>query len=197
MTPGSPEPSGRRHEVDELRELPIDPDLDPEVDPDLDPGVDFWGRRAGDGGSGAAPGSGRRWPRIHWGNVAAVAIGAFAGGVARYLVVLAWPAPSGTFPWGIFGVNTAGVFILALLLVLALEVVNPSDYLRPMLGTGFCGGLTTFSSVATGVDELAAHGHPGLAVGYVAASVFAGLAAAALGIIFGRSIGAARDRSGD
>lgn len=193
MAPPSPEPSRRRHEVDELRELPLDPDLDL----DLEPGVDSWGRPAGSGRSEPAAGSSRRWPRIHWANVAAVGVGAFVGGLARYLVGLAWPAPPGTFPWGIFGVNTAGVFILALLLVLALEVLNPADYVRPMVGTGFCGGLTTFSSVATGVDELAAHGHPALAVGYVAASVSTGLAAAALGIIVGRSIGAARDRSGD
>ena len=82
--------------------------------------------------------------------------------------------------------------MLALLLVLLLEALPPTTYLRPVLGTGFCGALTTFSSVAAGVDQLAARGAPGTAAGYAAASLLAGLVAAVLGLVLGRAISGRR-----
>lgn len=132
----------------------------------------------------------RRRPRIHWATVAAVAGGGFFGGLARYGLVLAWPATAGTFPWAVWTVNTSGAFILGLLVVVVMEALPPTKYVRAILGTGFCGALTTFSSVATDVDQLAAHGHAALAAGYVAGSVGAGLAAASVGTVAGRSIAA-------
>lgn len=151
------------------------------VDPDLDQRV-------------LAPVRRGRWPRIRLRLVAAVALGGVLGGALRYAVGLWLPASSGSFPWAVFAVNTAGAFVLALLLVLLLEVLPPTTYLRPLLGTGFCGALTTFSSVATGVDELVAGGRPALAAGYVILSLAAGLAAAVTGILLGRL--AARARTG-
>jgi CrcB protein len=172
-------------------------DAEPEfpIDPDVDAAEDRRHRPAGT--ATVAPFQRprrRRLPRMHWGTVGAVAAGGFFGGLARYGVMLALPASTSAFPWAIFLVNTAGAFLLALLLILVLEVLPPSTYLRPTLGTGFCGAFTTFSSVATGVDQLAAHGRAGLAAGYVLASLVAGLAAASFGIVLGRSIAAAREK---
>jgi len=182
-SPGSPAaPTG----VDELRELPLDPDLE---STERRPGP------AANTSGAVAAGRRSRWPRLQWRIVGAVAVGGFAGGIVRYGAGLAWPTRAGTFPWSVFAVNTAGAFILALLLVLVLEVLPPTTYLRPVLGTGFCGALTTFSSVVTAVDQLAVHGHPGLAAGYLAASVAAGLAAASFGVLTGRS-GAAYHEKG-
>lgn len=182
---GRPHPEQHRmdDDVDDERELPLDPDIDTAEDRRRQPpdGPFTVERRS-------------RWPRIHWLTVAAVAAGGFVGGLVRYLVGLGMPTPTGTFPWAIFTVNTAGAFLLALLLVLVLEVLRPTTYVRPLLGTGFCGALTTFSSVATGVDELAADGHLALAGGYVVASLLAGLAAASFGIVLGRSIAAHREK---
>ncbi len=90
--------------------------------------------------------------------------------------------------------NTSGALILGLLLVLVLEVLPPTRYVRALVGTGFCGALTTFSSVATGVDQLVAHGHAALAGGYVAGSLAAGLAAGSFGMTIGRSIAAHREK---
>lgn len=126
--------------------------------------------------------------------MAAVAAGGFFGGLVRYLVGLALPTATGGYPWATLIVNTAGAFILALLLILVLEVLPPTTYLRPVLGTGFCGALTTFSSVATGADQLVAHGHAATAAGYVALSLLAGLAAASLGIVLGRALAADREK---
>lgn len=171
--------------MDDGRELPFDPDVDTAED-----------RRHRPAG-GAGPFAARRrsrWPRIHWLTVGAVAGGGFFGGLVRYLVGLAVPTSPGGFPWATFVVNTAGGFILALLLVLVLEVFPPTTYLRPVIGTGFCGALTTFSTVAVGVDELVAADRVATAVGYTAASVAAGLAAALFGIVLGRALAALREK---
>ncbi len=130
-----------------------------------------------------------RLPRIHWTSVAAVAAGGFAGGLLRYVVGLAWPAPAGSVPWAIVAVNTAGAFVLALLLVLVLEVLPPTTYLRPVVGTGFCGALTTFSSVAVGVDQLIAGGSVLAATVYLVVGLLAGLLAVGLGVALGRGLG--------
>lgn len=180
----SPDSSGDPDVVDALRQYPVDPDIDTTED--------VRHRRPGDPSRPFTARQRSRWPRIHWGSVGAVAAGGFLGGITRYAVVLAWPAATGSVPWGIFVVNTAGTFVLALLLVLVLEVLRPMPYLRPLVGTGFCGALTTFSSVATGADQLAARGHAYLATGFAAGSVVAGLAAAVLGVVVGRSVAANR-----
>jgi CrcB protein len=174
-----PENPADVRDVDEPRGLPIDPDLDSSEDERQPRDVDESSRR---------PRS--RWPRIHWATAAAVAVGGFGGGLTRYGIGLAWPAPTVGFPWAIWTVNTAGAFILGLLLVLVLEVLPPTRYVRALVGTGFCGALTTFSSVATGIDQLAAHGHAALAGGYLAGSLAAGLAAGSFGMTLGRSIAA-------
>jgi CrcB protein len=133
-------------------------------------------------------------PRIHLLAVVAVAVGGFFGGLLRWGVSLVLPAGSGGFPWAVFAVNTAGAFLLGLLLIVVLEVLPPSTYVRPLLGTGFCGALTTFSSVAVGVDQLIARGSGLTAASYLLGSVLAGLAAAWLGIVLGRSLAAAGQR---
>jgi CrcB protein len=181
-----PSPDAPREFGDDLRDLPLDPDLDQSEDerhhsPDRQSGPFDTQRRS-------------RWPRIHWRSVAVIGAGGFVGGLARYGIGLAWVSPAGTFPWATFAINTSGAFVLSLLLVLVLEVLPPTTYLRPAIGTGFCGAYTTFSSVATATDQLAAHGHANLAALYVAASLFTGLAAASFGIVLGRSIAANQSR---
>lgn len=137
-----------------------------------------------------------RWPRLHPAALAAVFAGGCAGGLARYALTRAWPAPAGGFPWATFAINTSGALALALLLALATEVLPPGTMLRPLLGTGFCGAWTTFSSVAASCDLLVSHGRATTAMLYLAASVIAGLLAAAAGLAGGRMVGAARHRAG-
>jgi CrcB protein len=177
-----PFPEGR---PDELGELPIDPDVDAAEDAR---------HHTAAATSPFTRAKRSRWPRIDWTLVAGVAAGGFAGGLVRYEIGLAWPATTTAFPWAIWSVNTGGAFILGLLLVLVLEVLPPTKYVRAVLATGFCGALTTFSSVATAIDQMLAHARVGLAIGYVAASVAAGLAAASFGLMLGRSIAAYREK---
>ena len=55
-----------------------------------------------------------------------------------------------------------------------------------MLGTGLCGGLTTFSTLQVEILGMLEHRHFGLAVGYAAASVSAGVLAVAVAIAWAR-----------
>jgi CrcB protein len=121
--------------------------------------------------------------------------GGFVGGLARYVVTLAWPAPPYSFPWATFLVNTSGAFALALLLVLVIDVLPPTTCLRPALGTGFLGAFTTFSSVATAVDQLVVYKQADTAAIYLVASTAAGLSAASFGLLLGRAVAAYRHRS--
>ena len=116
-----------------------------------------------------------RWPRIVPAVLLLVFAGGCVGGYARYAVTTAWAQPAAAFPWSTFVVNTAGAFVLGVIVVVS---GRGPRWLRPLAGTGFCGGLTTFSALVVSADRLGAHGHAGTAIAYVAASAVAGLAAA-------------------
>jgi CrcB protein len=131
--------------------LPVDPDIDPATD------------------------DGARWPTIVPATLGLVFAGGCLGGYARYAITTASGQSTYGFPWSTFGVNTVGAFVLGLVVVVA---VQGPRWLRPLAGTGFCGGLTTFSALVVAADRMVAHDHVGTAIVYVAASAAAGIAAA-------------------
>ena len=109
--------------------------------------------------------------------LAAVFAGGAVGAAARAgLESLMAPHP-GRWPWPTFTVNIVGAFLLGYFTTRLLERLPLSSYRRPLLGTGLCGGLTTFSTMQVETLRMIQHGHHGLAVGYVTASVAAGLVA--------------------
>jgi fluoride exporter len=109
--------------------------------------------------------------------LAAVFIGGALGTVARAaLETFAAPDP-GRWPWPTFAVNIVGAFLLGYFTTRLLERLPVSSYRRPLLGTGLCGGLTTFSTMQVEILKMVEHGHYGLAVGYTATSIVAGLLA--------------------
>lgn len=132
--------------------------------------------------------------RRHLRVLTAIAVGGFFGGLARYEIGLAFPATHGTFPATTFAINVAGSFILALLTVFVLEILPPTRYVRPLLGVGFCGALTTFSTWMLDTDRLLGAGRYGAAAGNLLGSLAAGLAATSLGLTVGRAIVAHRER---
>jgi CrcB protein len=109
----------------------------------------------------------------------AVFAGGAVGAVARALVGEALPHDPGTWPWATFGVNVAGAFILGLLVTRLQERVPPSAYRRPLLGTGFCGALTTFSTFQVELLGMLDADRAGLAAAYAGASIAAGCLAVA------------------
>jgi CrcB protein len=127
----------------------------------------------------------RRFPA---GLVAAVAAGGMAGTLLRALAADLWPPPGDGFPWATFGVNMVGSFVLGFALIAALERAAPSRYVRPLIGTGFCGGLTTFSTFAVQMDLLIKDGHAGTALLYLVTSVGLGLLLARAGVLLARAL---------
>jgi CrcB protein len=118
-------------------------------------------------------------PRPDPREVAAIFAGGACGATARTALVEAVPHAPGTWPWVTFAVNVAGAFVLGYAVTRLQERLPPSAYRRPFIGTGVCGGLTTFSTMQVELLQmLDAHCY-GLAAGYAAASLAAGFAAVA------------------
>jgi CrcB protein len=128
--------------------------------------------------------------------LAFVFVGGCVGGWLRYAVTSAWhPAPRG-FPWATLTVNLAGAFVLSVVVVAASRLA-PGRYLRPLVGTGFCGALTTFSSVVVTTDQFWAHDRIATGVGYLLVTVIGGLAAAAAGLASARAVTTPRGSRGE
>jgi CrcB protein len=96
------------------------------------------------------------------------------------------PHGTGQWPWATFSVNLVGAALLAWLTTRLSEMVAPTRYWRLLLGTGFCGALTTFSTLQVETIRLADDGHGGLALAYASASIAAGMAVAVAATVAAR-----------
>ena len=83
-------------------------------------------------------------------------LAAMLGGLVRYQVSR-WLPASPDFPWGTLLVNYLGIFCLVYLVKGYLVSKGTSKGVILALGTGFCGGLTTFSSFTIRCSEIAGH----------------------------------------
>lgn len=109
--------------------------------------------------------------------LAAIFAGGALGSLARAtLATLAVPDP-GRWPWPTFVVNILGAFLVGYFTTRLLERLPLSSYRRPLLGTGLCGGLTTFSTMQVETIKMAEHGHWVLAATYTVVSIALGLVA--------------------
>jgi CrcB protein len=120
------------------------------------------------------------------GPFAAIAVGGGLGTLARYGVERAAVPGSDGFPWATWSVNVVGSFVLGAVVTLVVERWPRNRYLRPLVAVGFCGGFTTFSTLAVEVDQRIQHGHGTLAAVYLVATLVAGLGAALAGISLAR-----------
>jgi fluoride exporter len=120
------------------------------------------------------------------GHLVAIAIGAAAGGYLRVGLSLSpWTGSAASWPWITFSVNLAGTFVLACTVALLHARGRSASVYRPLIGVGFCGALTTFSTLQLEVFRMLRADHWLLAGSYVAASVLAGLAVAFAGVALG------------
>ncbi len=138
-------------------DLPVDPDVEVGSEPAADRGV-----------------------------LAAVALGGAFGSLARWWLGGSVPPGAGEVPWATLVENVSGSLLLGALMVLVVEGRVRWRLARPFLGVGVLGGWTTFSAYALEARELVVEDRAVAALGYVAGSVLAGLAAAFAGMVLAR-----------
>lgn len=117
-----------------------------------------------------------------WVHLISVMAGGALGSALRFLVGAAVASPPGAFPWGTFTVNILGSFVLGVMSGLAVRYDVLSRTTLLFLGTGLCGGFTTFSTFSLEGLALIQAGHVWIFAAYAGGSLVGGLAAAALGI---------------
>ncbi len=119
----------------------------------------------------------RSAPHLDRNELAAIFAGGFLGTVARAALAQSLAVRPDQWPWATFAVNILAA--LALGHVITRYQAHPprTTPVRAFLGTGFCGALSTFSTMMLELLRMIDGSHWGLACGYTAASVVCGLAA--------------------
>ncbi|GAB4013841.1 fluoride efflux transporter CrcB [Nocardioides ultimimeridianus] len=106
-----------------------------------------------------------------------VLLGGAVGAPARYLTdVMIQSRNRAPLPWGTLAVNIAGSFVLGV-----VGGAAPSAWVATLVGTGFCGALTTYSTFGFETVRLLEERKPQVAATYVVVSLLVGLAAVSLG----------------
>lgn len=126
--------------------------------------------------------------QIHWSHIVLVGIGGFIGSVLRFWVSN-WFMQNipPTWPWGTFLVNLLGCFVIGMVMGLPAKA-QETENLRLFIGSGFCGGFTTFSAFSNEGFQMLRHQLYLLFAAYAVSSVLLGLAAVATGYFFIRSL---------
>ena len=109
--------------------------------------------------------------------ITAIFAGGALGTLARAALAEAFPHSATQWPWPTFTVNVVAAFLLGYFVTRLQERLPLSSYRRPLLGTGLCGGLSTFSTMQVEILKMIEAHAWGLAVSYAAASVAAGYTA--------------------
>jgi CrcB protein len=129
-----------------------------------------------------------------------VALGAGLGAMGRAAVDRAVVGRLGAtrLPWATLAVNVVGSLLLGFVLALdaiAWGAASPAEAAEAartwhvVLGTGFCGGLTTFSTYSVESFLLLHEGRRRAALGYAALTVGLGMGAVLLGTALGQALG--------
>ncbi len=123
-----------------------------------------------------------------------VALGGAMGSVLRYQVgraVSGIAGPGNAFPWGTLAVNIAGSLAMGALvgwLARGSIAEQSAENARLLIGVGLLGGFTTFSAFSSELVTMLHRGQAGMAAGYAAASLAAGMAAVIVGLVAAQSV---------
>lgn len=119
--------------------------------------------------------------------VAFISAGA-VGAPVRYLVDgFVGDRTEGAFPWGTLVINASGSLVLGLLTGLGLYHAFPETP-RLVLGTGFCGAYTTFSTFSFETVRLLEEGARNEAFRYALATLVVGAGAAGAGLALAAAV---------
>ena len=116
--------------------------------------------------------------------------GGCIGSMARFLAVVSIDRKlSSVFPYGTLVVNVGGSFVLGFILAwLTKRAGAHPEHWKIFLGTGFCGGFTTFSAFAAENVHLFQQKLPATALLYIAGSVIAGIFSVWMGFAAARAM---------
>lgn len=117
------------------------------------------------------------------GGLASVGIGAVIGAWLRWWLGLRLNAVFPTLPLGTLAANLIGGYIIGLAIGGVAAGAGLSPQARLFLMTGFCGGLTTFSTFSAETVTLIARGQLAWGLAEICAHVIGSLAATTLGIL--------------
>lgn len=107
-------------------------------------------------------------------------VGGGLGSCCRYALFLAYN--DGRFPWGTFGANIAASFILGIITAHYIAQPDTAMSYRLLIGAGFCGGLSTFSTFVLEIYQMTQQQNWAWALGYIAFSLVIGVVALGIGI---------------
>lgn len=110
----------------------------------------------------------------------AVFAGGAVGALGRAALLEALPQSVSEWPWPTFAANIIGALALGYFATRLQERLPLSAYRRPLLGTGFCGALTTFSTMQLEIFRMLDQGEVPLALAYSLTSIVLGFLAVAV-----------------
>lgn len=110
-----------------------------------------------------------------WKSILAISIGSAAGALLRWQLGLKFNGLFPTLPPGTLAANLIGAYVIGLCMAFFASYAAISPEWRLLLITGFCGGLTTFSTFSAEVVVLLQQGRLGWALGTIAVHVVGSL----------------------
>jgi CrcB protein len=113
-------------------------------------------------------------PRLDLRELGAIFVGGAAGGLLRTGLTRWFPSDPASWPWAVFAINLTGAFVLGYVVTRLQERLPLSTYRRALVGTGFCGAYTTFSTMQVELTGMLRAHEPGLALAYAIASIACG-----------------------
>ena len=122
----------------------------------------------------------RSAPHLDRQELAAIFAGGFLGTIARAALAQSLAVRPDQWPWATFAVNILAALVLGVVITRYQERLPSRTPGRAFLGTGFCGALSTFSTMMLELLRMIDGAHWVLALGYTGASVACGLGAVLL-----------------